>query len=816
MPKLRFFLLDATYKVTAGKAAVYLYGRTADGQQLCVKDATFEPYFFVLPKHGKDPTQELESLAIGDAKVVRVERVKKNFIEKEMSVLKVIVDLPSSVPALRDHCARMPGVQHVLEADILFVRRYLIDKKLIPLTLIEAECEPVTERSRVQIFEAQDVHQAAEDALTTPKILAIDIETYNPHGKGVDAANDPIIMIGLYGPGLQKVITWKRIKDAPAFTEIVDSEEAMLERMKQTILDFKPDILAGYYSDGFDLPYIKTRCDKHKIALDLSWDHSEMKLGKGERNQCQFNGLVHIDVLSFIRMVIGRSMETDSFSLDAVSEELLGEHKVKVDIEKLAEHWDANDPILAHFCDYNLHDAKLTHDLLVKVLPNLVEMVRIIGVPVWDVSRMSFSQLVEWYIIRQAFAANELAPNRPDRREQEARMLKRFKGAFVFEPKPGLYKDIAVFDYRSLYPSIIASHNISPGMLNCACCEGKNIVPESDPSKPVWFCTKRKGFLSRIIEDIVSRRGRIKQMLKTAKDPLLAARSEGLKVLANSFYGYLGFAMARWYCFECGEATTAWARYHIHDVMDKAEKAGLKVVYGDTDSCFVLRNGKTKKEALEFLETVNESLPGMMELELENFYPAGLFVASKTSETGAKKRYALIDEKGSLKIRGFEVVRRNVSDIARNTQESVLKIILGEGDFKRAQALVTDVVSLLRSNQAPLADVIISTAITKEIGQYESVGPHVAAAKRMKERGVAVGAGTRVAYVVVKGKEKAVRDRVRLVDEARQDSYDGEYYINNQVIPAVEKIFEVIGVDIDKATSGTAPASKQQSTLGSF
>jgi DNA polymerase elongation subunit (family B) len=811
MPKLRFFLLDATYKVIAGKAAVYLYGRTLDGTQLCVRDSAVEPYFFVVPREGRDPTAEIQRLVVGDAKVARVERVKRNLIEQETSVLKVVVDLPSSVPALRDAIRNIPGVVDVLEADILFVRRYLIDKQLIPLTLIEADCERVTERSRVEVFEATHVRQASEDALTNPRILAVDIETYNPRGKSVDASRDPIIMVALYGPGLQKVITWKRVQDAPAFVEAVESEEAMLERMKQVIIDHKPDIIAGYYSDGFDLPYIKSRCDKYRIALDLSWDHTEMKLGKGERNQCQFTGLVHLDILRFIRLVIGRSMKTDSFSLDAVAEELLGERKKEVDIENLAKHWDANDASLAGFATYNLHDAKLTHDLVVKVLPNLVEMVRIVGMLPWDVARMSFSQLVEWYIIRQAFTANELVPNKPDRREQERRMLRRFKGAFVFEPKPGLYKDIVVFDYRSLYPSIIASHNISPGMLNCDDCEGKNVVPESDPNKPMWYCTRRKGFLSRIIEDIISRRGRIKQMLKDSKDPLLAARSEGLKVLANSFYGYLGFSAARWYCFECGEATTAWARYHIRDVMERAGKAGFPVIYGDTDSCFALRNGKDKKDAIAFLDNINESLPGMMELELENFYPAGLFVAAKATEGGAKKRYALIDEKGNLKIRGFEVVRRNVSDIARDTQESVLKIILGEGDFKKAQALVNDVVARLRANKVPLHDVIITTAITKPISTYESVGPHVAAAMRMKQRDIEVGPGTRIEYVVVKGKEKAVRDRVRLPDETTMDSYDGDYYVHHQVLPAVERIFEVVGINIDKAT-----AHKDQVTLVGF
>jgi len=802
MGTVRFFLLDATYKVENGKAVVYLFGRTPEGERVCIRDATNEPYFYVVPDAGR--SVQLEGVNVEGAMIVRTEKVRKNLNEKATDVVKVIVDLPSSVPRLREHVKGLPNVKQVLEADILFVRRYLIDRQLTPFMLCEAQCDPTTSESRVSVFDASNVKQASDETLTRPKVLAIDIEVYNPLGKRILPQEHPIVMLSLYGEGLRKVITWKRI--AGDDIEVVDGEAAMLERAKFLIEQHQPDILAGYFSDGFDLPYIKERCAKYKIKLDMSWDFSEMRMGSGSQQECYFSGLVHLDVLRFVRTVMARSMKTDTFTLDAVAHELLGENKVDVDIESLARHWDNDAPELADFAKYNLHDTKLTHDLLLLILPNIIEMVKLVGLLPVDVTRMTFSQLVEWYIMRQAVPANELIPNRPGKDEQDKREMKRFKGAFVYEPTPGLYKDMVVFDYRSLYPSIIASHNISPGTLNCSCCEGKDVVPETQ----MWYCTRKRGFLSRIIEDVIQHRARVKVLLKQKKDPLLAARSEGLKVLANSFYGYLGFAPARWYCFECGQAVTAWGRYHIHDVITKAKEAGFVVVYSDTDSVFLQLGGKKKEDALAFLETVNRALPGMMEMDFEGYYAAGLFVASKGSDTGAKKRYALIDEKGTMKIRGFEVVRRNVSPIAKRTQEDVLKIILGTGDFKKAQAHVSDVVAKLRANEVRIEDVTISTALTKNISQYESKGPHVAAAQRMKDKGAIVGGGTRVTYVIIKGKG-LIRDKVRLPEEIKQTEYDGDYYVNNQVLPAVDKIFEVVGVDIDSATT-----KKSQATLGSF
>ncbi len=808
MTTLRFFLLDITYKTLNGKAVAYLFGRTPEGQRVCVKDANVEPYFYVLPKEGKDPAPELKELKLEHARVVRIEKVRKNHIEHEKEVLKVVADHPRNIQLLRDHIRQWASVQDVLEADIHFVRRYLIDRQLTPMTLIEAQCEPASEEARVLVFDASDIKQAGEETLTTPRILALDIETYNPLGKRVLAEEHPIIMVALYGEGFKRVITWKKVKHPDVEIDVVDSEAAMLERMKFLIEEYKPDLLAGYYSDGFDLPYIRTRCDKYKIKLDLGWDFSEMRLGSGQNQTCEFTGLVHVDVLRFIRQVMGRSMKTDTFTLDAVATELLGSQKADVDIEDLARAWDADDKVLGDFAYYNLIDTKLTHDLLVKVLPNMVEMVKIVGLPLWDIVRMTFSQLVEWYIIRQAFAANELVPNKPGFNERQSRETKRFKGAFVFEPTPGLYDDIAVFDYRSLYPSIIASHNISPGTLNCACCEGKDVVPDSET--PLWYCTRRRGFLSRIIEDIIQHRARIKELLKKDKSQLLAARSESLKILANAFYGYLGFSPARWYSFECGQSVTAWGRHHIQDVIKRAGDAGFTVLYSDTDSIFLQLKGKTKQDAVRFVEDINAKLPGLMELDFESFYPAGLFVATRGTEGGAKKRYAMIDENGKLKIRGFEVVRRNVSPIAKRAQEEVLRTVLGEKDYKKAQDRIKSIVADLHTNTFPISDVTITTALTKDIGGYENIGPHVAAAQRMKDKGMTVGAGTRIMYVVIKGKGK-IRDKVRLPEEVKQSDYDGEYYVRNQVLPAVERIFAVVGVDIEKAT-----AHKSQSTLGGF
>ena len=702
-------------------------------------------------------------------------------------------------------------LEGVYEYDIPFKKRYLIDKGITPLVGVEAEGSFVTQRARVPVLKADKVRVLSEESLEEPRILAFDIETYSPEGMNIDPEKNPIIMLAFYGNSFKRVITWKKFK-ANEEVESVDSEAELIEKFKEVVEHYKPDILTGYYSDGFDLPYIKTRADKYKIKLDIGLDFSELRVKKGQRDTtAEITGIIHLDIFKFIRKIKGPSMDTFAFNLNMVAEELIGEKKLDVEMDNLSSVWDNHPEKLGPYADYNLHDAYLAYKLTDKMMPTIIEMVKIVGLTIDEVHRMGFSQLVESFLLKNAPHYDVIAPNKPHHEELRKRMMQTFKGAFVFEPKPGLYKDITVFDYRSLYPSIISSHNISPGTLNCECCEDKaKTAPSENKRDKHWFCGKKKGFIPLMIEELITRRMRVKDILQQKSTPLLEARSQALKLLANSFYGYLGFSMSRWYSIECSRSITAYGRYYIHSVIDKAEKAGFKVLYGDTDSTMITLDGKTKKDAEKFREELNNELPGLMELEHEGFYPAGIFVSAKAGKFGAKKKYALLSESGNLKIRGFETVRRNWSPIAKQVQENVLSLILKENKPAKAFEYVRKVIDELKENKVPLKDVIIYTQLQKEIKDYDAVGPHVAIASLMKEKGISVGPGSRIEFVITKKGDK-IRDKARLPNEVNQEDYDPEYYINNQVVPAVEKIFEVLGYSKNDLVE-----SKEQNKLSKF
>ena len=190
-----------------------------------------------------------------------------------------------------------------------------------------------------------------------------------------------------------------------------------------------------------------------------------------------------------------------------------------------------------------------------------------------------------------------------------------------------------------------------------------------------------------------------------------------------------------------------------------------------------------KAQAHEFLKYLNSTLPESMELEYEGFYRRGFFVS--------KKRYAVIED-GEIIAKGLELVRRDWAPIVKQTQEAVLMAILKEGDSNKAISEVKKVLKRIKKGEVDKKELIIHTQITKPLHQYKQVGPHVVAARRIEEHGVKVSRGTIIQYIIVKGKG-SISQRAVPYEYCEKYDYDKDYYINNQLIPAVERIMYSFG-----------------------
>jgi DNA polymerase I len=200
-----------------------------------------------------------------------------------------------------------------------------------------------------------------------------------------------------------------------------------------------------------------------------------------------------------------------------------------------------------------------------------------------------------------------------------------------------------------------------------------------------------------------------------------------------------------------------------------------------------------------------------MELEIEGFYPRGIFVSKKGGDPskGAKKKYALIDDKGHIKVKGFELVRRDWSKVAKDTQFKVLETILKEGDKDKAVKIVKDMIERLKKGDVDLEELAIYTQLQKPIAQYAIISPELSAIMKAIQAGRRIEVGDQIGYVITRT-GKSISEKAQIVELAKD--YDADYYIDHQILPAVMKILKELGYDEDEMKK----KGKQTSLEGFF
>lgn len=773
MKKKKAYFIDASYVVKNNKTYVSLILKGKTAVKLYYQ---YDPYFIVdAPLDRKDDLMAIKASRRGELITpLRIEETERKVGMGKKKVLKLYCREPSHVPVIK-HEVPFP----CYEFSIPFARRFIFDMGLSPFYVMSYE------REGRLIKKINAVKEPSEP----PKMdsMAFDIETYNPMGIPREE-KDPVIMISYCGKK-KGVVTSK--KSRRKYVETLKGEKEVIERFNSIVEEENPDILFGYNSANFDLPYLEARAGKLKAAFRLGRFNGRMRpLKKGMIKGYEIEGRVHFDLYPMMRLFgfIGL-IKAQKFTLNAVAEEVLGKKKVDVKKDSIWQLWDSGD--IEKLCEYSLIDSELTAELGENFLPLEMEMSSTAKMPLFQTTLSTSGQLVENLLMYHAAERGALIPPRPVGETIYERLNAPIQGAFVKLPEPGIYENLAVLDFRGLYPSIIVSYNIDPDTLMKKGDEDAFVSPTE-----ARFSKKEVGLVPSVLDYLVDMRGRIKRELKKLDKSSPAyvkmnARSHALKILANSFYGYLGYARSRWYSRPCAESVTAWGRKHIMETIEKAEKTGFQVLYADTDSVFLIY--KDKEKVLKFMEEVNASLPEKMELELEGFYSRGVFVSKKgAGERGAKKKYAMIAEDGRIKIRGFELVRRDWSEIAKETQLMVLEAILKEGSKEKAVSIVRKTVNDLQKGKVPLEKLAISTQISKDPKSYEIKSPEISAAKKMLKAGMHVERGSIISFVI--GKEgKSISEKAEPLELAKD--YDVDYYINHQVLPAVMKILKELGYD---------------------
>jgi len=816
-----FIPIDYNYFDFEGRNYARITGRNSQGKRVCVIDSC-DVYFWAILKKNISKIKinklikKIEKIKLDmkgrQTKVEKVELHNKNFLGRKVRALKISA---TNYKDLHDIASKLgvPEIEKRRGYDLGYVTHYIIEKRLNPLCWYKISGEVLDNSlefggidSNLDVDLCIKVNSitAVKKQDFSPKVLAFDIETDEFQiGKG------KILMVSLISENFKKVLTWKKAnsKDKDLnFVEYVKDEAELLEKFVEYVKKISPDFLVGYFSDGFDLPYIKARAEIHKITLPLGLDGSQPTFHRGAFLTCRIDGIVHIDLLKFVSTTYSQYMQSETLSLNDVSKEFLNDKKNDFEFKSVSKMSDSD---WKNYFTYNLQDSDLTYRLFFKFWQDIKEFSRVMQEPTFEISRNGMSKNVESYLLHNLEKFNEIPEKRPTHGEiGERRKREKYEGAFVFQPTAGLYEDLVFFDFTSYWPSIIVTFNLSKSTILEK--KEKNAL-EVNTGKNKFYFGKDLGFFPEMLKEIITLRKKYKQELKNNKDAVTRARSNAFKLLANASYGYQGFFGARYYCPEASASTTSISRDFTKKTIDFINKKNYKVIYSDTDSIALLLNKHSKKDAIELLKEINKGLPGIIELDLEDFYKRGIWVTKRTGKFGAKKKYALITESNKLKIRGFETVRRDWCALAREVQNKVIRMILEDGNEKKALNYIKEIVKKIKERRIDRKEILIRTKLKKPISEYKNISPHVIAAKKMEEQKIPIDEGALIEYFIAETKEKKklVREKVKLVSE--KGEYEIKYYLERQILPAVENIFQIFEINIKEVIQG-----KKQTKLGDF
>ncbi len=826
----RGYLLDVRYDGRMGKAVLVIYDTSEKRLVKWIDKTMHRPYFLTdaRPEDLKASGVELSR----DDSFVQYDVVEKfHPIERrKVRLTKVVVSDPLAVRRMRER-VKSAGFQ-VWEADIKYHHNYIFDRQLVPGIVYELggggirHVYPLdtTEYTSIvmDVFreEPNEVKERAVEWIRVfesppPKIplVAVDIEVYSPLATRLpDPTKSPYPVISVAvsdSEGREKIflLYWENAEfESPleigdeVEIEIFDSEKAMLLEVMRHLSKYP--VILTFNGDNFDLPYLANR-------LRVLGVPEEFITIEKKQDYTTFKNSLHIDVHKLFGI---KALQAYAFgnkyrelSLESISKAMLGKGKVELrvpvpelSIEKLAE--------------YNLQDTRLTLELVTSnnnLVFNLVVMVmRTSKLGMEDVTRSQISNWIKGLLYWEHRRRKWLIPSReeidrlstPSARVTAVIKDKKYRGAIVLDPPIGVFFNVIVLDFASLYPSLIKQWNLSYETVNNPNCNKYSTIPEVGHR----VCTEFRGISSEIVG--LLRDFRVKLYKRKAKDKALPdvermwydVVQSAMKVYINASYGVFGSSAFSLYSLAVAESVTALGRAVLRSTLEKASSLDLHIVYGDTDSLFLWDPPANALE--ELIRHVYEEFG--LELEKDKSFRAILF-------SGLKKNYLGITEDGGVTIKGMVAKKSNTPEFIKEEFARAVEILAGlsgPGDVTRILEELRDHVNRVYNNVRKrvytLDEFAIKVMLSKDLDDYDKNTPqHVKAAKLLERFGVKLGSGDIVYFVKTRDKLG-----VKPVQLAKLSEIDPHKYME-YVKTAFEQMLMAFGVSWDDM-SGTRKLDK--------
>ncbi len=669
-----------------------------------------------------------------------------------------------------------------LEADINPAERYLMERFVAGSLEFSEHTGPPQVR--------------AADYQPQLKMLSIDIETA--------LAGIELYSIAAYGQW-QGVATQKVFMCGPVveldWVECHSTERAVLSAFCDWLRDYDPDVLIGWNVVNFDFWFLQGLADKLNMRLPLGrarrQPHWRELDDEGDRRAVQIPGRAVIDGIEMLRTA---GYRFESFSLENVSRELLGSGKLLHGSgrgEQIGELFRQDRRKLAL---YNIRDCELVWEIFehTGLLEFAVARSQMTGLAL---DRLGGSVAAFDYLyLPRLHRAGHVAPN-------ASGDLVASPGGFVLDSQPGIYDDVLVLDFKSLYPSIIRTFFIDPLGLALG-----SAAALDDESLVAGFLEARFSRHNSILPTIIEHLWQLRDAARLRGD---GALSQAIKIIMNSFYGVLGTSGCRFFDARLASSITRRGHQILQETRDYIESLGDAVIYGDTDSVFVwVRElgdglcGTDRAQAVQqrgraLQQQLNDWWSGrlrdefgvdsLLELEFETHYRRFLMPTVRGSDKGSKKRYAgVVERDGQAEIvfKGLENVRTDWTALARHFQSELYRRIFFDEPYRD---YIVEVVAQVENGELD-RELVYRKRLRRRLNEYKrNVPPHVQAARLQQPRGLsAPSRGDWVEYVItLQGAEPVA---------APEAALDYQHYLEKQLAPVADGILHFVGTSFATIT----------------
>ncbi|MGC9165765.1 MAG: DNA-directed DNA polymerase [Thermoprotei archaeon] len=770
-----YWIIDINHEVVSRnnikRDEIWLWCVDDDGKRVLLVDGSFKPFVYVEASDDvsiEELEENLKRTLHGFFEKVSI--VERKRLGRPIRVIEVIFRDSDFKDKALEKINSLQGVSNIYNSDVRPSLLYFITRDLKPSSWIDAEIIGNLKIANIP-YEVREIRNPRiVENRQLPKLKEMYVMFFAFRKIGTpDPDEDPLAFAAVV------------FDDNEPFIIRADNDKEIISTLIKLVSEHDPDLVIGWETNRWGFNYLNRRAEVNKIKLSFGRNGDEPR--GGVYGHISLVGRIHIDVRDIAEGMLELKMKT--------LEEMAIHHGVwkgdVIDSIDLNDMWFSDEKSKVE--DYALKLVNSLRSLWRLYFDYTIHLSSLVGYPMDYVLKASPGHRVDGYIVYHSMKLNEVIPRRVES------VYERYKGAIVFTPSPGLHTNVAVLDFASMYPHIIAKYNVSPDTLM-----QKEEVGEAYTAPEVGhrFRVTPDGLYKSAILKLLETRKQIKKRIKELPEgperKALESQERAIKVVANAMYGYMGWVSSRWYMKEVAEAITAWGRSTIVTAAELANKKfGLKVIYGDTDSLFIEYKSE---EVNKLIDTIENELG--MEIKLETVYKRVLF-------TEAKKRYAGLTINNELDLTGFEVVRGDWCDYARRTQERVLSTLLTTGNVNQAVNVAKEMIEAFRNGEFTIKDVVIWKSLDKPLSDYKARAPHVSIALQLSKKGWRFRVGDKIGYIVTKG-QGPIYERAVFYGDAEKSIVDIDYYITNQIIPVVLRALEPLGVTEDqlikRATKG--------------